>query len=271
MAPRSPSPPSSPPQSPSSPIVVIVRTTEQKKTQHYSKKKSAPPCVSQPHDIKTKIKGSVMVLTLDRKYKRYPLRECRVENLCGHLCDRVDKKRLAPVLVHTHTCMGWQDDIYTIHGNGSFMRNVPDRMFFKGCQGIRKVQALAREVALDPDAQAIVHMAVVSGCIGTLVDVRPDGLMENILLKLGVDTRRLVDTTNSILFTVDFARYLPQIPTPRQNEWSVTTRGSVIVRLTWDRMAWTEDVEHAIVDFCNRYMRLLGEHITETPVASPPP
>jgi hypothetical protein len=102
--------------------------------------------------------------------------------------------------------------------------------------------------------------------MGSLIDVRPTGLMEHILHKMGISTYRQADTTNALCFHVDFAKDNWGVPTPRQNDWSMSTRGSVIIRLTWDFLAWDIDTESRIISQCNKYIELFRMHVNETAV-----
>lgn len=53
------------------------------------------------------------------------------------------------------------------------------------------------------------------------------------------------------------------IPIPRSNDWTITTRGSVIVRLTWNSIAWTQDVEDSVLMVCDCYVTQLRELLLE--------
>ena len=150
--------------------------------------------------VKTKIHKKILLITLNKNYRMYPYRKCRVENLCGHLNNVVNKREIQKALVPTKTCMGHQEDLYSIYGNATIMRNTTERLFFKGCSNVKSIHAMASDIGVD-QAQPVIHMAVISGCMGSLLDIRPAGLMEHILHKIGISTYRQADTTNALCFS----------------------------------------------------------------------
>lgn len=57
-------------------------------------------------------------------------------------------------------------------------------------------------------------------------------------------------------FEGDFA--LPEALQPASNDWTVTTRGSVVARMTWPGLCWDGEVEAAIGAFAERVFDLIG-------------
>ncbi len=192
---------------------------------------------------------------------RYQARPSRVENLCGRFRARVDKTPFKEAVIVNHTCMGWQEDIYNIHGNGSFMNNLSGMLYFKGCKNLKAVHELGKDLSLDKP-EVIIHMIVLSGCIGEFIDVRPTGLMETILHQIGLQPYRLMDTTNSVRFQVKPNDWMPSVY-PRGNDWAITTRGSIIIRMTWKSLTWTQEIEDELTSFCDDMMAKLKKIVQE--------
>lgn len=222
-------------------------------------------CITPDVKVLTSSNKIIIVQLNISKYRMYRHRPCRIENLCGQFIGQVNRREIHPVLITVKSCLGRQEDVYSIHGNGCFMKSQPHKMHFKGCRNMQAVTKFARHMGLDSPS-TIVHMAVVSGCMGTLVDIRPGGLMEDILHKMGVETYRIPDTTNTLCFHLDLNLMDKDFPSPRQTDWSITTRGSVIVRITWDFLEWSKDIEDRLTVICNKFMDVMADEVRKVPV-----
>jgi len=212
--------------------------------------------------LKAIINKKVVRVSMDKRYMLYKSRPTRVENLCGKFKCRVPKEPFKEAVVVNHTCMGWQEDVFNIHGNGSFMNNLSGIMYFKGCRNLQSLHEFASDLGLDkPDA--VIHMVVFSGCIGKFIDVHPAGLMEKILREAGLDPYRLIDTTNAVRFRLKPIQWGPA-NVPRANDWSISTRGSFIIRMTWKSLIWTQQIEDDLLKFCDDIIQKLKQFLHES-------
>lgn len=149
--------------------------------------------------------------------------------------------------------MGWQEDLYNIYGNGTYLNHLTGKMIFRGCRNLSAVKSFAADLGMESPA-IVVNMMVCAGAIGHLMDVRPSGLVEHVIAKMGMLPYRVMDTTNAIRFTVRQKDWLA-IVYPKHNDWTITTKGSVIIRMTWDKLPWTQEIENNLLDTCNEYMK----------------
>lgn len=209
--------------------------------------------------MKTKINNKIKYLTLDSRFQVYTKRPARIENICGQFKNRVDRSIYNQVCMSTQTCMGPQLDVYNINGNACLLNRVPDYPLFKGCRNIGNARGLAHDMGID-DPLVIVHMSVASACMGILIDVRPNGLMSHILRKLDLYPYHMVDVTNSIRFRV--STLFPFTKTmPRSNDWTITTRGVVVIRMVWNSLEWTAEIEAEYLKFCDDHVRMLRREV----------
>ena len=212
--------------------------------------------------IKTKIKDKIIHMQLTPKYKVYKKRLTRMENLCGQFKTFVHRDAMSSVTKRCKTCMGTQDDVYSIFGNGSMMERMNSKMYFKGCTNLKVAHMMSRELGMDtPPVQ--VHMIVLSACMGILVDIRPSGLMMSILANMGLSPYYIIDSTNAVRFKVNTSEW-PDVIMPKSNDWTITTRGSVIIRMTWSALEWTQKIEDDIVRSCDIQINLLREFFEES-------
>lgn len=200
--------------------------------------------------MKMMVKDQVTVVEMQECYKKYNQRECRIENICGRFPALVDKRMIEKVIVPMRTCMGVQEDVYNIFGNGAFMAGSKDCMLFKGCQNHSTAMKLAADIGLKVPTRMTVNMIVISACMGELIDISPTGIMQNILKQSGITPRYLYEHYNAIRFTVS-KMYWACPHYPRNNDWTITLRGSVIIRTTWNFLTWNEKMETELLQFCN--------------------
>lgn len=46
--------------------------------------------------------------------------------------------------------------------------------------------------------------------------------------------------------------FIPVDFRPNKNDWTVTGKGMVIIRLIWQHMVWTREAEEACLSMCDR-------------------
>ncbi len=75
-------------------------------------------------------------------------------------------------------------------------------------------------------------------------------------------TGRMYDHTNSVGFSIvrfeEDAFRMPAEFWPDSNDWTVTGKGMVIIRLIWKNVQWTQPLEDACLAMCNRVTDWLG-------------
>jgi hypothetical protein len=92
------------------------------------------------------------------------------------------------------------------------------------------------------------------------MQVTASGLLEtSILDQAGCHVRiggRLYDHTNTVRFTIQKFEgaifHLPPEFHPENNDWTITGKGTVMIRLTWKRVGWTQETEEACLALSNR-------------------
>jgi hypothetical protein len=64
-----------------------------------------------------------------------------------------------------------------------------------------------------------------------------------------------LEQNNSVSFTVKtFTEefHLDPLLRPTTNDWTVTGKGAVVIRMTWAALPWHEQGEKEILSFCDR-------------------
>ena len=202
--------------------------------------------------------GGIKTIMLDERYKPYEVQRPRVENLCGSFIETVPSPNLKGVLVDTHNLFGRHKEVFNIHGNVTLSKG---RGSFMGARDMAGLEKLASALGLS-QSRCMVHMAVMAAKIGHRVQVKSSGLLESRLLSkfseyVRVDGR-MYDHTNTVrisikkftnLFAID-EKFLPD-----KNDWTITGRGTVMIRFTWKKLEWTHECERACLALCERVIR----------------
>jgi hypothetical protein len=205
--------------------------------------------------------GEVKTIMLDERYLPYPGKEARLENLCGSFTEQVCAADLQGVLVNTHTQFGRQKEVFNVHGNASIHRGKAN---FMGVRSMEALEALAKGLNL-LSARNTVHMAVICAKIGKRVQVTSSGLLETRLStaftkNLRVEGR-MYDHTNTVrlsvhTFSTDGGVFsLDKRFWPTKNDWTITGRGTVMVRLSWKQIEWSKECEEACLSFCDSILQ----------------
>lgn len=223
--------------------------------------KRVPESPSHERVMRVLKNGIVTDHVLSEKYTHYPFKECRMENICGHLFSHAYSPTVRKAAVKGTGCMGWKHDIYSIYGNGSLMTLASNNIFFKGCRNLKGLHLFAQDMGIENFSNQV-HMSVTSGCLGMLIDIRNGGLAYNVLRKMLLHPYYAADSTNSIRF-----RKSPFIDLggvyPKTNDWIITIRGCVIIRMTWDAQQWTQEIEEKLVRYCQAEINLLIEFLND--------
>lgn len=200
--------------------------------------------------------GGVGCIMLDERYRPYDVQPIRIENLCGSFTEYVASDGLKGVVMHTLSHFGRQREVYTLHGNVTINQG---RGSFMGAQSMAGLERLATMLELST-AGNIVHMAVICGKIGKRLQVSSSGLLETKLDRFSRNVRiegRMYDHTNTVRLHVfrfedDGLFELASAFRPDKNDWTVTGRGTVMIRFTWKRLHWTSESEAACMRLCSR-------------------
>lgn len=198
--------------------------------------------------------GKVLTIMIDQRYAPYDKQSARVENLCGSFKTYVCVQGLGPVIQKTQNAFGRQYEMYHLHGNVSINQN---KASFMGVRGMQSLGRLSSALRLETPCN-VVHMAVICVKLGKRVQVSQGGLIEDVLSKWIDHVRlmyRMLEYNNTLRFTIynfkDVFKFREDWR-PDNNDWSVTGRGTLLVRLTWRKLEWTQEVEDACLDLCNR-------------------
>jgi hypothetical protein len=202
--------------------------------------------------------GEIGSVLLDRRYTPYAKQGARIENLCGSFTEYVHTDGLAQVVKKT----GTQKEIFHLHGNVVINQG---KGAFMGVRGMAGLEKLARAINISTPGN-VVHMAVMTSKIGRRVQVSCNGLLETNLERHREHLRvegRLYEHTNAVRFTLtkfEAPQFrLPRAMVPDNNDWMVTGKGMLIIRLSWRRVAWTREIEAECLALCERVLAWLDE------------
>lgn len=195
--------------------------------------------------------GNVETILLDERYAPYEKRGARIENLCGSFTEFVPTRGYESVLQQN----GSQREFYHVQGNVVVHQGKGTFMAVRGMGGLVKI---ARELRLSSPANTV-HMAVITSKLGKRAQVTSAGLLETTLASHKNLVRikgRIYEHTNSVCFSLQSFTQEPfklaEAYVPTKNDWTVTGRGMLIIRLIWQRLEWSEEVERCCLGFCDR-------------------
>lgn len=196
--------------------------------------------------------GEKQMVMLDEKYAPYAKQGPRIENLCGTFTEYTYATGLDPVTLKN----GTSKDMYHLHGNVVINQG---KGAFMGVRGMKGLTALASILQISDPMCNIVHMAVLTVKLGKRVQVSSNGLLETNLEKHAEHLRvegRMYEHTNAVRFSlVKFEApqfRLSSDTIPSNNDWMVTGKGMLIIRLSWRRVVWTQEVEMECLSLCER-------------------
>jgi hypothetical protein len=152
------------------------------------------------------------------------------------------------------TRVGTQRELFHVHGNVVVNQG---KGAFMAVRGIHSLQCLARTLRLS-SASNVVHMAVLTSKMGKRAQVSSSGLLETSLMQNNDQIRvkgRIYEHTNSVCF--ELLRFnaapfmLAEEFRPDSNDWTITGRGMIIIRLIWRRLEWSNAAERACLKMCD--------------------
>lgn len=195
--------------------------------------------------------GGVETILLDDRYTPYSSQQARIENLCGSFSEYVHTAGLQNVI----SKVNGQCELFHLHGNVVINQG---RGSFLAVRGMHGLECLSRAVNL-ASPRNVVHMVVLTSKIGKRVQVSSAGLLEACLARQTGVIRvmgRMYEHTNSVGFSIlRFDKtpfFMPQEFRPDNNDWTVTGKGMVIIRLIWKSLEWTQACEDACLSMCDQ-------------------
>lgn len=170
--------------------------------------------------------------------------------------------RLRSVCFDTETPFGKQQEILHIDGHitARCTPGLPRSLIFKGAKGMDSVSRLMRDLFLDQEKTIpLVHMGVVSSCLGVRLQTSECCYLENRVLNgtgimrggwMTVETRA-PDQCNVVRLSVtDWTGLLLPVLIPVTNDIVITGKGSIVHRFSWIGLSWNQEVERDILDAC---------------------
>ncbi len=170
--------------------------------------------------------------------------------------------RLSSVCFRTDSPFGRQQEMFHLDGHitARCTPGLPRSMIFKGAKGARSVTNLVRDLFLDKErAVALVHMGVVSSCMGVRLQTSQCCYLENRVMEgfgamrggwITVEART-PDQCNIVRLSVkDWTTLLPLPLIPASNDIVITGKGSVVHRLSWTGLPWDETTERELLRAC---------------------
>jgi len=213
-----------------------------------------PPCV--PEAILSS-SGIVSTILLDERYTPYTKQDARVENICGSFKEYITTDGLERVTKGT----GSQKEIYHLHGNVIISKG---KAGFMGVRSFHGIECLSQTLHAS-STDNVVHMVVLTSRLGKRVQVSANGILETNIRKFSQHIRvggRMYENTNTVRFSVfNFSLFeCPDEIRPENNDWLVTGKGLIIIRMSWRGIRWTEPIEKACIDLCNRVTRWIHSY-----------
>lgn len=199
-----------------------------------------------------------------------------VSCLNGHHLD----SRLDSVCFRMDSPFGKQYEIFHLAGHVTIRSTpgLPRSVIFKGVKGVSGTRELMKGLFFNEDVGVgkpeqtagllrpadslvipLVHMGVVSSCLGVRLQTSHNCYLENKIFSgvgsmqggwMRVESRSM-DQCNIVRLAVcDWRGLLPEMLLPTSNDLVITGKGSVMHRMAWTGVEWTEDNERAVLDAC---------------------
>ena len=188
-----------------------------------------------------------------------------IDNMTGHFVDMFCTRDMEAVTFSSQNRFQCKKQIFHLYGTLSVFKQV---VHFKGCHSYDVITQIASDIGLR-HGQCKVYMVLLTGVIGTLVDVQFGCYIERFFLhhfQTCIKPRiRIIDLHPVIyleLHSWDTA-YLPDLPVefqPKSIVITISNKGTVIFRVTWGRsITWSKVIEQCIVQACQWIMDKIKE------------
>jgi len=187
----------------------------------------------------------------------------RVRNLCGHFTSALEAGRHTGVSSRASEPFGDHVEMHHLEGSVTAFQHYVQ---FKGCTGMRGVSAIARDLFLEaPDC--VVHLGVFAASVGRKVHTAHGCFLENRLAHRFRSLRvccRIFDMSTVVKLRIN--RFDPdEMPllsgncAPKCADILVSGQGAVKILLTWERCAWSEEVERRVLGWCDWLAEIIRE------------
>lgn len=188
-----------------------------------------------------------------------------VKNLCGKLTTFLQGYTAhRPVSVpDLSSFFGKHQTMHHLHGTATVHCGV---VFFKGCAGFNSVKLLASDLFLESSA-CEVHMGVFKSCLGRRISTAHGCALEKSVSRCfsGLRVRhRMLENTQAVKLRIDNFEssefpYLTGDLIPSSVDISITGSGVVLLRFSWSKCKWSDDLEASALRFCDWVVETLGE------------
>ena len=177
-----------------------------------------------------------------------------VKNLCGHFLSALQPGRHCGVALDAWQHFGDHQEMYHLEGSVTAYQHYVQ---FKGCTGYRGIAALARDLYLDSPACSI-HMGVFSASVGRKIHTAHGCFLENRIANRFRSMRvcnRIIDMSTVVKlrisrFDASEMPFLSGECAPTCADVLVSGQGAMIIRVSWDKCPWTQEIEDRVVSFC---------------------
>ena len=170
--------------------------------------------------------------------------------------------RLDSVCFRNDSPFGKQYELFHIAGHVTVRSTpgLPRSVIFKGVKGVAGTDEMTRDLFMDETVLPLVHMGVISSCLGVRLQTSQCCYLENKISSsvgsagiggwMRVEPRSM-DQCNIVRLSVyKWPDFLPEYLVPTSNDIVITGRGSVMHRFAWPGVLWTAENERAVLDVC---------------------
>lgn len=184
--------------------------------------------------------------------------------------------RLSSVCFKTTSPFGKQHEMFHLDGHVTIRctPGLPRSMIFKGVKGLQGITSLTHDLFLDeercvdtgrPSVIPLVHMGVITSCMGVRLQTSECCFLENRVMErygplhgwLSVETRS-PDQCNIVRLSVrDWSGILSRDIIPIANDLVISSKGSVVHRLSWAGLPWDARVEAEMLAGCARVVEAI--------------
>lgn len=217
--------------------------------------------------------GEISIVTLDERFAPYSHHPPKIENICGYFTQYVDTSPFQPVVETRSSGFGHKQELFHLDGNVTVYHG---RASFMGAQSTAGLTRLARTLRLEGGCYTV-HMVVICMKLGQRAHVSSNGLLETNISRWTRHIRvhgRILEQANIVRFRIQEFTGEFQFPSelaPENNDWAVTGRGTVLARMTWHKLPWSQETEDLVMDLAKRVGAWLAECCGELRPRSPQP
>jgi hypothetical protein len=209
---------------------------------HYDQKTTHKQILDSVHESFANYKTIHLHEGRDERNKR----EFEMQNICGYIhYEYVDTTH--PAWRKTKSIFGTVRKAFTTSGNIVYQYK---RVTFKGCNDIAKLQRVLSQLT-SGQIQVYVQLVVMSIGVGCCLQTTQNCPLEMSLRDVGwlrVMTR-IEEICNVVIFNVvhwksmeEHLQLQPWTDIPKSTTVSITRRGTMTIRLTWESMSWTDQL-----------------------------